>query len=211
MILDDVTLGWGPFPSMRTSKRALTVRTCETLLREDHAIAKPINEIVMRIALCSFLLQAARGFVTAPSFSGSQISCSGARNSNTFLRAVDFDGLMDMDVVIYSEKDSDTKYIGAVQEDGTLSPLSAWSSDPAFGDSVELVVDEEDRPGLQGNQIVVHSIIPEESLSYSSRQVGGGMGPANPHGEESELLYYVEQNLLDDIKLKINPDLEIFW
>ena len=121
---------------------------------------------------------------------------------------------MDMDVVIYSEKEnnSEQKYIGAIQEDGTLSPLSAWSSDPAFGDSVEFLVDEEDRfPGLVGDQIIVHSIIPEESLSYGSRQVGGGKGPGNPHGEESELLYYVDQGLLGDIEIKINPDLEILW
>lgn len=89
--------------------------------------------------------------------------------------------------------------------------MSAWSADPAFGDSVELLVDEEDRPGLTGDQIIVHSIIPEESLSYGSRQVGGGKGPGNPHGEESEQLYYVDQSMLGDIELKINPDLEILW
>jgi hypothetical protein len=121
---------------------------------------------------------------------------------------------MDMDVVLYSENDSEEKKLGALQEDGTLSPLSTWSTDPAFGTSVEFLVDEEDRfPGLAADQIVIHSIIPEDSLSYGSRQVGGGMGPGNPHGEESELLYYVDLKVLgrDDLELKVNPDLEIFW
>lgn len=128
------------------------------------------------------------------------------------LQSIDFNSLMDMDVVIYSPKNDDKKYIGAIQEDGTLSPLSAWSTDPAFGDSVEFLVDEEDRfPGLQSEDVVVHTIIPEDSLSYGSRQVGGGKGPGNPHGEESELLYYVDQGLLEGIEVKVNPDLEILW
>ena len=130
----------------------------------------------MRIFLLfGILFDATRGFILAPS---SRLSTFQRRDSSSTRQAVDFDSLMDMDVVIYSEKDSEQKYIGAVQEDGTLSPLSAWSSDPAFGDSVEFLVDEEDRfPGLVGDQIIVHSIIPEESLSYGSRQVGGGKGP----------------------------------
>eukprot|EP00977_Amphora_coffeiformis_P019586 scaffold7349_cov173-Amphora_coffeaeformis.AAC.67 len=159
----------------------------------------------MRLVYIISLVCTARGFTTAPLLSSS------SRRSSCYLRSVDFDSLMDMDVVIYSEKDTDRKLIGAVQEDGTLSPLSAWSSDPAFGDSIEFVVDEEDRPGLNGDEIVVHSMIPEDSLSYGSRQVGGGKGPGNPHGEESELLYYITQDKLGDIELKINPDLEILW
>ena len=133
--------------------------------------------------------------------------------STISLQAVAFEDLMEMDVVIYSEKDNlDTKYIGAIQEDGTLSPLSAWSTEPVYDEAIELIVDEEDRfPGLQGDQVIVHSVIPEKSLSYSSRQVGGGKGPGNPHGEESELLYYVDQGLLEGIDIRINPDLEILW
>eukprot|EP00978_Attheya_sp_CCMP212_P029489 scaffold104902_cov50-Attheya_sp.AAC.2 len=59
------------------------------------------------------------------------------------------------------------------------------------------------------------------------------MGPGNPHGEESELLYYVDRRALrledhdddnddddtapselpkeDRIKIVLNPELEIFW
>jgi len=119
---------------------------------------------------------------------------------------------MDMDVVVYSLKESSERQLGAMQEDGTLSPLSVWSEEPAFGTSLEFLVDEEDRfPGLTNNDIVVHSIIPQDALGYGSRQVGGGKGPGNPHGEESELLYYVEEDKLEGISLAVKPELEITW
>ena len=59
----------------------------------------------------------------------------------------------------------------------------------------------------------VHSIVPQDRLSYGSRQVGGGMGPGNPHGEESELLYYVDRGVVeeDGIEVVVKPELEIFW
>ena len=163
----------------------------------------------MRAFLLAILWNAVQGFV-APRV-GSVQRRMDRPTDECVLRAVDYDSLMDMDVVIFSQKDKDEKCIGAIQEDGLIAPLSAWSTDPAFGESVEFVVDEEDRPGFASYQIIVHSIIPEESLSYGSRQVGGGKGPGNPHGEESELLYYVEQGLLGGVDFKINPDLEILW
>jgi len=90
-----------------------------------------------------------------------------------------------MDVVIYSEINDGSahKRVGAIQENGRLTPLSVWSTEPAFGESLELLVDEDDMvPGLGADDVVIHSIIPEDSLSYGSRQVGGGKGPGNPHG-----------------------------
>jgi hypothetical protein len=138
--------------------------------------------------------------------------------SSTRLKAIDFDSLMEMDVVVYSvaseqqkEGDSARKYLGALEEDGTVCPLSVWSVDPAFDSFLEFLVAEDDRPGLQGDQVLLHSLIDPTELSYGSRQVGGGMGPSNPHGEESELLYYVNQDVVQDIEFMIKPDLEIFW
>lgn len=127
--------------------------------------------------------------------------------------AIDFSSLMDMDVVIYAKKDDlECKRIGALQEDGTLVPISAWSDEPVYGTSLEFVVDEEDRfPGLTGNDVVVIALIDPSSLSYGSRQVGGGKGPGNPHGEESELLYYVEQGKLTGVQFPVKPHLEILW
>jgi hypothetical protein len=142
---------------------------------------------------------------------------AGTSRSHT-LMAVPFDSLQDMDIVLYSLKrkgdESEPKIcLGAVEEYGTLSPLSTWSDEPAFGNSLEFLVDEEDRfPGLNQEDVVIHLVIDDpSSFSYGSRQVGGGMGPGNPHGEESELLYYVEREILKDIDFPIKPQLEIFW
>ncbi|KAL3921137.1 MAG: hypothetical protein SGILL_002908 [Bacillariaceae sp.] len=137
-----------------------------------------------------------------------------------------------MDVVIYSMKsnedennkdnDNDSNnskpkfYFGAMQEDGILSPLSAWTTEPAFGDSIEFLVDESDRFLLahmmeDDSKIQLHRLLSEEELSYGSRQCHRGVG--NPHGEESELLYYVEQDVIDKfgVQVVIKPDLEILW
>ena len=126
---------------------------------------------------------------------------------------IEIDDLMTMDVVIFSERNQSTKRkLGAVQDDGRITPLSVWTLEPAFANSLECLVDEEDLfPGFQRDQIEVHVIVPQNLLSYGSRQVGGGMGPGNPHGEESELLYYVDRSLLDDIEVSLKPELEIFW
>ena len=126
---------------------------------------------------------------------------------------IEVDDLMTMDVVIFSEKSkSSPRKIGAVQDDGRITPLSVWTLEPAFANSLEFLVDEHDLlPGFQRDQIVVHAIVPQNLLSYGSRQVGGGMGPGNPHGEESELLYYVDQSLLREIEVTVRPELEIFW
>jgi hypothetical protein len=121
--------------------------------------------------------------------------------------------LMEMDVVIFSEMNDPTKrQLGAVQEDGRVTSLCVWTMEPAYGVSLEFLVDEHDFfPGFQPDQIVIHSIVPQTSLSYGSRQVGGGMGPGNPHGEESELLYYIDRTILDGMALIVKPELEIFW
>jgi hypothetical protein len=127
---------------------------------------------------------------------------------------LDFDSLLDMDIVVYSLSSNEKeRQLGAIQEDGSLAPLVVWTDEPVFGNSyLEFLVHDEDRfPGLKAGDVILHSIIQEDALSYGSRQVGGGMGPENPHGEESELLYYVDQKMLEGIEVKIRPELEIFW
>jgi len=148
------------------------------------------------------------------------------------------DKLMDMDIVLFSQKEQDTKddlkdddddvnqmtnlpfQLGAIQEDGTLAPLSAWTLEEAFTDpngceTIEFVVDEDDRwqSRLEPANVVVHSLLDTDVISYGSRQVGGGKGPGNPHGEESELLYYVERDALDEmgVEVVVKPKLEILW
>eukprot|EP00543_Licmophora_paradoxa_P003604 CAMPEP_0202453418 /NCGR_PEP_ID=MMETSP1360-20130828/11396_1 /ASSEMBLY_ACC=CAM_ASM_000848 /TAXON_ID=515479 /ORGANISM="Licmophora paradoxa, Strain CCMP2313" /LENGTH=182 /DNA_ID=CAMNT_0049072501 /DNA_START=13 /DNA_END=561 /DNA_ORIENTATION=- len=133
----------------------------------------------------------------------------------------DFDALLDMDVVLFrrvmgqedgGDEKGNTMELGAMQEDGTVAPLSAWSEDAAFGTSIEFVVDEEDRfPGLEKDDIEIIKVLGEDVISYGSRQVGGGKGPGNPHGEESELLYYIEKGELNEIEFMVKPELEILW
>jgi hypothetical protein len=170
---------------------------------------------------------------------------------------VKIDDLIDMDVVIYSLVDYDDDnnnnnnnnnnnklYFGAMQEDGIISPLSVWSTEPVYGESIEFLVDEADRFSLQQKQftsesttstsksttIRIHHLLTEAEVSYSNRQCQRGVG--NPHGEESELLYYIPQNVIDQynspnpnqsdpkdpqsqtqqmLHISIKPDLEILW
>jgi hypothetical protein len=126
---------------------------------------------------------------------------------------VPFDSLIDMDIVIYSRKDGndDKKFFGAFQEDGRLAPLSAWTTEPAFGASIEFLVDEEDRFSLDEKDVKIEYLLNESELSYGSRQCHRGV--SNPHGEESELLYYVEEKVISNfgVEVPIKPDLEILW
>jgi hypothetical protein len=130
--------------------------------------------------------------------------------------SIDPMNLMDMDIMIFSKKsEPGSMQLGAIQEDGTLAPLSAWTSESAFGDSIEFLVDEEDRwmDELDLGKVNVLSVLGEDLISYGSRQVGGGKGPGNPHGEESEQLYYIDRKVIDDhaINIVLKPQLEILW
>lgn len=129
---------------------------------------------------------------------------------------LDMDSLVEMDCFVYSRKDSNegsskTKLELGVLEERVLQPICAWTTEEAFGDYLEFVVDEHDRYSLDVNDVIIHSLIPSDALSYGSRQVGGGKGPGNPHGEESELLYYIRREALEGIEVIIKPELEITW
>lgn len=125
---------------------------------------------------------------------------------------------MDTDIVIFCLKsDPNAIQLGAIQEDGTLAPLSAWTIESAFGESIEFLVCEEDRwieeLNMDKDNVHVLRLLGEDVISYGTRQVGGGMGPGNPHGEESEQLYYVDRKVIDEyaIDIVLKPELEIFW
>lgn len=163
--------------------------------------------------------------------------------------AVDLDDLREMDVVVFSDEPPTTqgtatngvdsfsrprRQLGAIQENGRIAPLCVWTLEPAFGDSLEFLVDEHalhnnnnsGNGGRDMRHVRIHGVVPHTAVSYGSRQVGGGMGPGNPHGEESEMLYYIEQSVLYnnnnkqaegdddgdlDIEIIVKPELEIFW
>lgn len=134
--------------------------------------------------------------------------------------------LMVMDVVIY-EQDSRLK-LGAVQENGNVAPLSTWTMESSYetdaNDMLAFVVDEDDVfPGLDSSEItVLKRLEGDDILSYGSRQVGGGKGLGNPHGEESEIVYYLDRSVVEGqyfkktgsdlkISIKMNEELEHLW
>ena len=127
---------------------------------------------------------------------------------------------MEMDCFVYSRNNNDdnTKRILelGVLEERVLQPICAWTLEEAFDDYLEFVVDEEDRYSIKEKDVTVHAVIPPDALSYGSRQVGGGKGPGNPHGEESELLYYIHKDTLEQLQVEglqvtVKPELEILW
>lgn len=128
---------------------------------------------------------------------------------------ISLDTLIDMDVVIYSKNDEDGTnekfFLGALEENGSLAPLSTWTTEPAFGASLEFLVDEDDRFALDASKVKIHYLLDQSELSYGSRQCHRGVG--NPHGEESERLYYIEQAVVEkfDIQVVVKPELEILW
>ncbi|KAL9180857.1 hypothetical protein ACHAXT_011310 [Thalassiosira profunda] len=167
---------------------------------------------------------------------------------------VDFGELFVMDVVLFARRNesgdddatssaattattlSNCKLeLGAVQENGNVAPLSTWTLESAYSsdvaDMLEFVVDEEDLvPGLTSEEIRVLKVLDGELIGYGSRQVGGGKGPGNPHGEESELLYYIDRGVVEGtygtvgsgdgagegknmmtIDITVNPGLEHLW
>ena len=68
---------------------------------------------------------------------------------------------------------------------------------------------------LSENNLVVHCVVDSNDVIVGSRQVGGGMGPGNPHGEESEATYTISSERLREVsvgvKVVVRPELEIFW
>lgn len=173
----------------------------------------------------------------------SSSSCSRSHNQNidqdiTGGNSIQFENLMEMDVVTFARKKKLDRTEGnegdrgiqlnddtsAILELGTihggfLVPLCAWTTESIFastGSTDTTIIEflQDDRAELpQKDEVTLHSLLPTEAISYGSRQIGGGKGPKNPHGEESELLYYVEKQMLEDlgVHIVVRPELEIFW
>ena len=61
-------------------------------------------------------------------------------------------------------------------------------------------MDEEDLfPGMTADEVQVLTVLNGDVVGYGSRQVGGGKGPGNPHGEESEIIYYVDRSVVEGV------------
>lgn len=146
-----------------------------------------------------------------------------------------FHDLMIMDVVLFQRRgsihnngeaneSSQMLELGAVQENGSVAPLSTWTLESSYTSSVndmmEFVVDEEDLvPGLTDDDIRVFRVVDGSMIGFGARQVGGGKGVGNPHGEESELVYYIDRRVVEGvygeekttIDVVVNPSLEHLW
>lgn len=109
--------------------------------------------------------------------------------------------------------------IGAVQENRSILPLSTWTLDSAYisktNDMMVFVVDEDhhhtNTNGLSSDEIVVLDIPTlndgGNAVGFGSRQVRGGKGPGNPHGEEGELLYYIDRKIVEgDYRVVMNSN-----
>ena len=143
---------------------------------------------------------------------------------------IDFDSLLDMDIILFQpikditttstieieQEEEQRLQIGTMSENGVVVPLSAWTLDSPYlnTECIEFVVDEHDlSPGYTKDDLIIHTVIDENLISYGSRQVNGGKGPGNPHGEESELVYFVDSDVLNTngVDIVIKPQLEILW
>lgn len=150
---------------------------------------------------------------------------------------IDFSSLMVMDVVLFqrrapNENSNTLLELGAVQENKNVAPLSTWTLESAYttstnNDMLQFVVDEHDIfPGLSASEMQIWMVLDGSVISYGSRQVGGGKGLGNPHGEESELIYYIDRNVVErkyvrklcdndveelSVDVVVNPKLEHLW
>lgn len=152
--------------------------------------------------------------------------------------SIQFENLMEMDVVTFVRNKSNGQTQGMVAagetklnndttalvelgaiHGGFLVPLCAWTTESVFAstaatDATIIEFLQDDHAAIpQQDEVTLHALLPAEAISYGSRQVGGGKGPQNPHGEESELLYYVDKQTLDalGVHIVIRPELEILW
>jgi hypothetical protein len=132
--------------------------------------------------------------------------------------------LLPGDLLVFSQPPSPPS-LGCLLTANTLQPLCLWSADlhksllerdvDARKQRAELVWDEE-QAALALSSVRVHSVLPFELVQQSSRQVGGGMGPSNPHGEHVEDTFELELGCLmdecpEEVELPLRPDREIFW
>jgi len=146
----------------------------------------------------------------------------GSIEKQLFMRrySIKLSDLFEMDIVSFRVlgEDSNKVEFGAVQEYGTVAPICTWTMESVMNgsDTLEFLVDEE-RPRYGEEEVEILSVMAEDYINgYGSRQVGGGKGLGNPHGEESEALYFIERDALSDekysnIEVVVKPELEILW
>ena len=109
----------------------------------------------------------------------------------------------EFDVVEYSRNETASVVELGVIRDGCLQPLCCWQE----ADPVELVWDEDEEP-LE----TVHTVLNAVDAFPQQRLIDGGLGPNNPHGEESEDVYFVDRSdLSEGTVVALREDREVWW
>jgi len=184
--------------------------------------------------LCSYNLSS---LIRQKRFLPSPLCMTASESSASILSrtdSLDPSTLFETDIIIYQilPLNQNSKVnVGCVAGE-KIHPLCSWTLESAYSESrphtIEFLMDEEVEAipfaldgGNGSGAIVLHVF---ENIGYGSRQVGGGMGPGNPHGEDSEDLFYVESDNIDEAIKKlygendskvsvdyvVRPDLEFF-
>ena len=123
----------------------------------------------------------------------------GRRASLCYASLADFE---EFEVVEYSRNETGPVELGVIR-DGRLQPLCCWQE----ADPVELVWDEDEEP-LE----TVHTVHNAVDAFPQQRLIDGGLGPNNPHGEESEDVYFVDRSdLSEGTVVALREDREVWW
>ena len=123
----------------------------------------------------------------------------GRRDSLRYASLADFE---EFEVVEYSRNETGPVELGVIR-DGSLQPLCCWQE----ADPVELVWDEDEEP-LE----TVHTVHNAVDAFPQQRLIDGGLGPNNPHGEESEDVYFVDRSdLSEGTVVALREDREVWW
>ena len=123
----------------------------------------------------------------------------GRRASLCYASLADFD---EFEVVEYARNGTGPVELGVIR-DGRLQPLCCWQE----ADPVELVWDEDEEP-LES----VYDVYNAVDAFPQQRLIDGGLGPNNPHGEESEDVYFVDRSeLSEETVVALREDREVWW
>ena len=109
----------------------------------------------------------------------------------------------EFEVVEYARNETASVVELGVIRDGCLQPLCCWQE----ADPVELVWDEDEEP-LES----VYDVLNAVDAFPQQRLIDGGLGPNNPHGEESEDVYFVDRSdLSEGTVVALREDREVWW
>ena len=108
----------------------------------------------------------------------------------------------EFEVVEYVRNETGPAELGVIR-DGCLQPLCCWQE----ADPVELVWDEDEEPLAS-----VYDVYNAVDAFPQQRLIDGGLGPNNPHGEESEDVYFVDRSdLSEGTVVALREDREVWW